>query len=96
MADLVEQCPNLPPAVQQAILDGPSMVPPDGVVPNFVDPPNKNAGALVLGIICVLVLSTMVLCRIYARSLVIKKIHLEDCRPSNFLQNSTVAVRATF
>lgn len=80
MADLIKQFPNLPAAVQQAIMDGPAMAPPDGVVPNFFDPPNKNAAALALGIICVSVLSMVVLCRIYVRSLVVKTIQLEDCK----------------
>ncbi|KAI1259674.1 hypothetical protein F5Y18DRAFT_442860 [Xylariaceae sp. FL1019] len=45
----------LPPAQQQAILSGPALSPPVGIIPNFENPPNRNA----LGLVIVTFLFTM-------------------------------------
>ncbi|KAK5988233.1 hypothetical protein PT974_12373 [Cladobotryum mycophilum] len=39
---------NLSPAQQQALLDGPALKPPPGVVPNFIDPPNRTTTGYII------------------------------------------------
>ncbi|RYP18288.1 hypothetical protein DL765_004008 [Monosporascus sp. GIB2] len=50
----LDQLHLLPPAQQEAILNGPALAPPPGVMPNFDDPPNNNMFTLVvIGILSV-------------------------------------------
>ncbi|PFH62222.1 hypothetical protein XA68_14501 [Ophiocordyceps unilateralis] len=73
----MENFPSLPPARQQAILNGPGLAPPPGVVPNFVHPPNKTSMGVTIIAIC-LVLGTLTgLIRLYSR-ICVKKMHAED------------------
>ncbi|RYO83188.1 hypothetical protein DL762_006233 [Monosporascus cannonballus] len=44
----LDQLHLLPPAQQEAILNGPALAPPPGVMSNFDDPPNNNTLALVV------------------------------------------------
>ncbi|KAI1176832.1 hypothetical protein F4777DRAFT_544396 [Nemania sp. FL0916] len=69
---------QIPPAVLQGILDGPSTVPPDGIIPNFDNPANGNAGAIALAVICYSLASTAGLLRAYSRIFILKKVRLED------------------
>ncbi|KAI1131672.1 hypothetical protein F5Y10DRAFT_275404 [Nemania abortiva] len=39
----LDQLHNLPEAAQQAILNGPALAPPPGIIPNLDHPPNQNA-----------------------------------------------------
>ena len=70
---------NLPPAVQQVILDGPGMLPPTGVTPNFVNPPNHNRAAIAVAVVCLVFVSAATLSRIYSRVFITKKVELQDC-----------------
>jgi hypothetical protein len=79
MANPLSGFPNFPPSVQQAILNGPAMIPPKGAVINFQNPPNHNRAALAVAIVSLLLVTVGVLCRIYSRVFIIKKVHLEDC-----------------
>ncbi|KJZ73121.1 hypothetical protein HIM_07505 [Hirsutella minnesotensis 3608] len=67
-----------PPEKQQAILNGPALAPPPGVVPNFVDPPNRTGLGIAVTIVCVVMVVTAACLRLYARAFVIKKLHVED------------------
>ncbi|KAI1817113.1 hypothetical protein GGS20DRAFT_99875 [Poronia punctata] len=60
------------------IMDQPAGKPPDGVVPNFDDPPNKNA--LTLGILtfCLALASIAVVLRIYTRCFIVRKVQVQD------------------
>ncbi|KOS22246.1 hypothetical protein ESCO_001456 [Escovopsis weberi] len=40
--DVILNFPHLTPEQQQAVLDGPAMVPPNGTTPNLENPPNQN------------------------------------------------------
>ncbi|RYP84725.1 hypothetical protein DL770_005177 [Monosporascus sp. CRB-9-2] len=42
----LDQLHLLPPAQQEAILNGPAHAPPPGVIPNFEDPPNNNTSGV--------------------------------------------------
>lgn len=63
----------------QTLLDSPALVPPGGVKPNFVNPPNLNTVFYVTILSC-LVLPTVVLAvRLYTKACIIRKVVLEDC-----------------
>jgi len=70
---------TLPPAVQEA-LKRPSSRPPPGMVSNLDNPPNGNAGALALAIICIILVATSVSLRLYSRLVIVKRMRIEDCR----------------
>ncbi|KAI0179267.1 hypothetical protein GGR52DRAFT_589026, partial [Hypoxylon sp. FL1284] len=63
----------------EAILNGPAIPPPDGVEPNFDNPPNRNA--LGYGLITtMLALATLTICcRLLARVFKTKTLRAEDC-----------------
>ncbi|RCI10277.1 hypothetical protein L249_8579 [Ophiocordyceps polyrhachis-furcata BCC 54312] len=68
---------NLPPARQQAILNGPGLAPPHGVAPNFVDPPNRTSMGIAIISVCLVLATVTGLIRLYSR-ICVKKIHVED------------------
>lgn len=63
-------------------LDGPAHPPPDGVTPNFDNPTNRNALAIGVLAACVAVTTLCFLMRIYARVYLLRKIQLEESKPS--------------
>ncbi|KAI8633017.1 hypothetical protein F5Y19DRAFT_471275 [Xylariaceae sp. FL1651] len=69
---------QIPPEVLQGILDGPSALPPEGVIANFDNPTNGNAGAIALAVICFSLASTAGSIRAYSRIFVVKKVQVED------------------
>ncbi|KAK8057875.1 hypothetical protein PG996_011812 [Apiospora saccharicola] len=77
MADLSE----LSPEELAVALEGPALAPPQGITPNFDNPPNQNTlgvGVTALG----LVLTTaMLLLRLYVRFIVNRRAHFDDCIP---------------
>ena len=75
----LDQLHLLPPEEQQEILDGPALEPPNGVIPNLINPPNNNAGALAGITICLVVVTIVAMLRVYARVLVLHRVLLEDC-----------------
>lgn len=75
----MENFPNYPPAVQQAILDGPAMVPPNGTIPDFDDPPNSNSLGIGIGVMCLFLGTTTFFLRVYSRIFIVKKLQIEDC-----------------
>lgn len=76
----LDQLYLLPEATQQAILNGPALVPPAGVTPNLDNPPNRNAISLAVTTVCLSVSTVAFVLAAYAKLGVIKKVHLEDCR----------------
>jgi hypothetical protein len=78
MADLLRNFPNLPPAVQAKILNASAFEVPEGIIPNFDNPPKDNTTGLALGVTCLTLTSIVVLGRIYSRAFVIKRPQLED------------------
>ena len=63
----------------QALLDGPAMVPPSGVEPNFVNPENKTR-YFVLTVVLTMTVSTFAfLMRGYTKTCLIRKVGWEDC-----------------
>ncbi|GAB1315321.1 hypothetical protein MFIFM68171_05531 [Madurella fahalii] len=78
MASIIQNFPNLPPAVQEQIFNGPARAPPPGVVPNFDNPPNRTSEAIAVIVLCLFLSTTAVLGRIYSKVFILKKVRLED------------------
>ncbi|KAI1453479.1 hypothetical protein F4805DRAFT_443350 [Annulohypoxylon moriforme] len=78
MSSVLQNFPNLPIALQQKILNGPALAPPDGVTPNFIDPPNKNYEAIAVLVVCLFLSTAAAIGRAYSRTFVTKKVQLQD------------------
>ncbi|CAH0018352.1 unnamed protein product [Clonostachys rhizophaga] len=58
--------------------ESPAATPPEGVTPNFDDPPNGNSGVVAFTIICLVLATPACLIKIYAKGAIIKKIAVQD------------------
>jgi hypothetical protein len=79
ITELFANWDNLPPALQQSILDGPALLPPSGVKPNFTNPSNGNTSGIMLLVICLFFAITATIGRAYSRLVIQRKLYLEDC-----------------
>lgn len=70
---------DLPPQLQQEILNGPALAPPNGTVPNLQNPPNQTTMAIVVAVVCLLLGTSVGMLRAFSRIFVSKKLCLEDC-----------------
>ncbi|PGH16758.1 hypothetical protein AJ80_05073 [Polytolypa hystricis UAMH7299] len=61
-----------------SFLDLPALEPPEGVIPNFENPPNQNALALGVLTACCVVSTLCVLIRAYGRIYLLKKFQIEE------------------
>ena len=68
-------------AAKQALLSSPALAAPDGVTPNFNNPPNNNALAHGVIAACIAVASLCLLLRIYAQVYLSRGVKPEDCKP---------------
>lgn len=64
----------------QALLLGPGLKPPAGVLPNFLDPYSYKDYVVLTLVLCLAVSTLLVVIRMYARSMIAKNFGLEDCR----------------
>ncbi|RYP29951.1 hypothetical protein DL767_006484 [Monosporascus sp. MG133] len=69
---------SLPPEQQEQILNSPSLPAPDGVVPNFDDPPNNNVVAHVLFPIWLALITVALVGRLYTRHFYMKRLSIGD------------------
>ena len=67
------------PEELQKILNGPSMVPPPGVIPNFVDPPNLRLCFTISVVLCLSIPTMVLFMRMYAKIFIIRKADWADC-----------------
>ncbi|RYC57669.1 hypothetical protein CHU98_g8547 [Xylaria longipes] len=72
------QLHSLPPAQQQAILNGPALAPPAGVVPNLGNPPNGNVLCLIITTFLLLVATSAFTLAGYVKLFYDKRIYLEN------------------
>jgi hypothetical protein len=79
ITELFANWDNLPPALQQSILDGPALLPPVGVDPNFKNPSIGNTSGIILVVICLFFAITATIGRAYSRLVIQKKLYVEDC-----------------
>ncbi|RYP53962.1 hypothetical protein DL769_010422 [Monosporascus sp. CRB-8-3] len=68
----------IPPSRLQDVLDGPALPPPEGVVPDFDNPPNKSTMALGALFTCLILATVFLAIRMYARFFVVRSTHLGD------------------
>ncbi|KAH8689592.1 hypothetical protein BGW36DRAFT_412363 [Talaromyces proteolyticus] len=59
-------------------LNGPALQPPEGVTPNFDNPPNNNRLAYIVLTLCAVVATICLLLRLYARVILLRKIQIEE------------------
>lgn len=71
---------ELPPAAQKALLEGPAIPPPPGIVPNFSHPPSHREIGWVVAILCLSLSVLAVAVRMYARIVCDKRVRIEDCK----------------
>ncbi|KAI1260527.1 hypothetical protein F5Y18DRAFT_404937 [Xylariaceae sp. FL1019] len=64
--------------IPEAILEGPALAPPPGVIPNLENPRNYNAITIAADSICITITIIFVAIRAYVKLCCLKKIHLED------------------
>jgi len=62
------------------IMDGPALAPPDGIVPNLINPDNQTGCYILTIVICVTFSSLAVLARLYTKLRIARKIGWEDCK----------------
>jgi hypothetical protein len=72
---------ELTPEILDLVLSGPAMTRPKGAGP---DSPPRNAEAIAIAAICLFFATSTMLMRLYARFVVLKTIHIEDCEPRTF------------
>lgn len=63
-----------------AKLDGPAMIPPPGVLPNFDNPPNLDHIFILTVTLCMTFPAIAVLLRLYTKIYILRKTAFEDCR----------------
>ncbi|KAI1504749.1 hypothetical protein F5X99DRAFT_416452 [Biscogniauxia marginata] len=74
----LDQVFNLALEEKQLILNGPALAPPEGIVPNFENPPNRNDLAEITSITCLTIASVGMLLRIYAKVFCVRRLEIED------------------
>ncbi|KAI1133355.1 hypothetical protein F5Y10DRAFT_274254 [Nemania abortiva] len=79
-----------------ALLDGPALQPPPGVVPNFDHPGNLNGVAELTNVLCLLVTVFAVFVRVYALCTCTKKVQLEDVLMLAALVNFLAAIWCSY
>ncbi|KAI0966394.1 hypothetical protein F4678DRAFT_449249 [Xylaria arbuscula] len=68
----------LPPAQQEAILNGPALPPPVGVIPNLENPPNDNLLCIAIITFLLFLATSALALAIYVRLFYAKRVYLED------------------
>ena len=71
---------NITLAELEALLNGPAVKPPPGVLSNFDNPPNQDTVALTIGNLLIIFASLAVLIRIYTRRVLLRSVGCDDCK----------------
>ncbi|KAI0868695.1 hypothetical protein GGS24DRAFT_494363 [Hypoxylon argillaceum] len=74
----LDQIHLLPEMAQQAILNGPALDPPPGIMPNFDNPPNGNAIGLAITTVSISISTAALVLAAYVKLYRVRKAHLED------------------
>lgn len=83
----LDQIHLLPEMAQQAILNGPALDPPPGIMPNFDNPPNGNAIGLAITTVSISISTAALVLAAYVKLYRVRKAHLEDCMNMNSFDN---------
>ena len=76
--DLSKIFVNLPPEQQEAMLNGPGLPPPPGIIPNFENPPNQTVIAHASLVLCIVACVIFICMAVYAKVVRQKTVRLED------------------
>ena len=68
-----------------------SLRPPDGLIPNFVDPYTRGPVILIVGSILIALMMIFVLVRVYIKTCINRKVHWDDCQAPVELQLQTTS-----
>lgn len=71
---------NMAAPSEQALLNGPAMPPPDGIIPNFANPPNLNKEITFTLALCMSVATLLISIRMYTKMFIIRSVGHEDCK----------------
>lgn len=64
---------------REIILQTPALQPPQGVTPNFVNPPNNKNLANAIALVSLLISTFAFTVRMYTKAFVFRKLMIEDC-----------------
>ena len=64
---------------QEEFLNGPGLPPPDGVTPNFTEPPVLQITGYVVLCVCLFISMLVVCMRLYTKARIIRVVSPEDC-----------------
>ena len=67
------------PAQLEALLNGPALAPPAGVIPQLEHPPSLQKAANAVPILCLVLTTLAILMRMYTKIRVIHEVLLADC-----------------
>jgi hypothetical protein len=70
---------NLNPEQLEALLNGPALKPPPGVVPQLDNPPAYRTASTALPVVCLVVATLGLAMRLYTRIRVLRQVNLADC-----------------
>ena len=76
--------PSLPPINIEALLNGPGLAPPHGVIPNFIHPSGQQGVIIAANAICVAIATISLLIRMYTKVFLVKRYGWEDCESLSF------------
>lgn len=62
-----------------ALLDGPALAPPPGVVPNLTNPPESVVASYMVTSLTIAIATLAVLVRMYTRIFITKQVGFADC-----------------
>lgn len=80
---------DLPLQAQEQILNGPALAPPEGMIPNLVDPPNQNGMAIAIAVVCLFLGAMVGVLRAFSRLCSSRNLYLEDCEFVHPIQTLT-------
>ena len=83
---------SLTPEELSALSSYPTLPPPPGVMPNFMDPENQNQPLIVVASLLLVIMGAIVLNRAYCKIFIVRKYSWDDCMPNT---NPTMIRRMT-
>lgn len=71
---------DLSPEKLEALLNGPALAPPAGVIPQFDNPPSHRTASIAIPTACLIVSTTLVAMRLYTSIRIIRQVDIADCQ----------------
>lgn len=70
---------TLSPEQLEALLDGPALAPPPGVIPRIENPRSLIATGWGVSVACIVVATAAILLRVFTKTRIIRQVNLADC-----------------